>query len=150
MLLVVSRFSSSVFLIGSRDFSPDSHFFFEQFLWWAKLASEEVGNCHNVTFRVESSQNRNHMMITIIQFDFHPNISLSIAPIWSFGFLFEIHTPLLTLCTWLFNVYATEFVEKISMYELEGYSAFILFADCQLVKEWGWIILGRHLVARSY
>ena len=72
MFLVVSRFSSSVSLIGLRGFSSGSHskfpfkvfileipfqvpfeVFFQQILRSVKLVSEEGGNCINVTFGVE-------------------------------------------------------------------------------------------------
>ena len=51
MFLLVSRFSSSVF-IGLEDFSPGSHSL-PTIPRLAELASEERGNCNNVIFEVE-------------------------------------------------------------------------------------------------
>ena len=63
MFSVVSRFSSPVSLIGLRGFSPGFHLRFlfkvlfeiplQQISHSAEIASEEGGNCNNVTFGVE-------------------------------------------------------------------------------------------------
>ena len=52
---MVPQFSSPVSLIGLRSFSPGSHFPLT-ILRFTELASEERGNCNNVTFGAESSR----------------------------------------------------------------------------------------------
>ena len=61
-----------------------------------------------MTFKAESSWSESHITTTIIPFDFYCNASSSLAPIWSFGFFFDLHTCLLALRTWHLIVYATE------------------------------------------
>ena len=87
------------------------------------------------------------------QFDFHHNTLLSLALIWNLGSL-SWPTHLTSFLTHLIfhlthlTPYRLRHIGKASMYKPEGYSAWVS-ADCPLVETWGWIILGRHLVARS-
>ena len=149
MFSAVFRFSSLIFLIGLKDFSPSSHSFFQQFPHWAELALEEEGNFNNMIFGVENFQSESYMMTTIILFDFYCNVSLGLALIWSLEFLIDLRTQLFTLRTQLFTIYATELTGHLFMYNLERYSALVLSADCLYIKAWGWIILGHHLMMRS-
>ena len=91
MFSVVSRFSFPVSLIGLGGFSPGSHPRFpfkvpiqvpilgfpfqvpsevplQQISRSAELASEEGGNCNNVTLGAESSQSGSH--VTTTNYDF--------------------------------------------------------------------------------
>ena len=62
---MVSWFSSPASLIRLGGFSPGSHSSYPSTIpRSAEFASEEGGNCNNVTFRAESSQSRSHMTTT--------------------------------------------------------------------------------------
>ena len=66
MLSGVSQFSSPVSPIGLGGFSPSSHSSLQQLPCSTELASEEGGNCNNVTLGAESSRIGSHVT-TIIQ-----------------------------------------------------------------------------------
>ena len=65
IFLMVFRFSSSVSLIGLRDFLPGSHSL-SIILHSAELAFKERSNYNSVSFGAKSSQSKSHMT-TIIQ-----------------------------------------------------------------------------------
>ena len=149
MFSVISRFSSLVFFIGLRGFLPGSHPSLQQFLYLAELAFGKEANCNNVTFGAENLWSESHVTITIIQFDFYHNALSSLAPIWGLNFLLDLYSWFfLTLRIWLLTVYATELPRHLYT-SRTNISLWYLFANCPFIKAWDWIILGRHLVARS-
>ena len=91
----------------------------------------------------------NHPELHFGQLDLYCNALLSLVPIWSLGFFLNLRTWFpLTLHTRPFNVCATKLARHLCM-KWKDISLWYLSADCSLVKAWGWIILGRHLVAKS-
>ena len=52
----------------------------------------------------------NHLELHPDQLDLHRNASLSLAPIWSFGFLLDLRTHLFALRTQPLTLYATELI----------------------------------------
>ena len=59
-----------------------------------------------MTFGTKNAWNGSHVTTIIMKFDFYHNTLLSLAPIWSFGFLFD-------LCTWPFTIYATKLARHL-------------------------------------
>ena len=102
-----------------------------------------------MTFKMESSQSGSHVTTTIIQFNFHCNSSLNLALIWSLGFFFHLRTRFfLILYTQSLIVYATYLAGDLCT-SRKNILLWYLSTDCPLIKAWGWIILGCHLVAKS-
>ena len=106
MFSVVSRFSSPVSPIGLGGFSPGSHSSLQRLPRSTELASEEGGNCNNMTLGAEGSRSGSHVTIIIQNFTL-VSLTSTTTPhrVWlSFG----ASGPFFDLCTRLLSILRTQ------------------------------------------